>query len=171
MKKKFLATAAMIVTCSQLSGCMGQMATSQMVTKLNLDTVDNRYGRAGLFALLSPVYGLAATADLFVFNSIEFWTGTNPLTDKEAVVDLPTDAIFKMNKHVSDDFKTAPVKLSSAQISQQDERTLVMTLAYEDGSKQELIGSKGEEHIDFYLDDMLVAQVSLAELAQYQQAA
>lgn len=45
------------LSTSLLSGCMGQMGASQMVTKGNLSAVDNRYGRAGLFVLLSPVYG------------------------------------------------------------------------------------------------------------------
>ena len=56
----------MMVASMGLSGCMGQMGLSGMVTKGNLSVVDNRYGRAGVFMLLSPIYGLAATADLFV---------------------------------------------------------------------------------------------------------
>ena len=48
-----------MVASMGLGGCMGQMGLSGMVTKGNLSVVDNRYGRAGVFMLLSPVYGLA----------------------------------------------------------------------------------------------------------------
>ena len=71
-----------MVASMGLGGCMGQMGLSGMVTKGNLSVVDNRYARAGVFMLLSPVYGLAATADLFVFNTIEFWSGSNPVAQR-----------------------------------------------------------------------------------------
>ncbi len=67
MKNKAIKVA--VVTAlgvSSLTGCMGQMATTGMVTKFNLQIVDNRYGREGMFLLLSPVYGIASVADLFI---------------------------------------------------------------------------------------------------------
>ncbi|MFZ6044078.1 DUF3332 family protein, partial [Vibrio natriegens] len=74
MKKRVYQAVALSILATTLTGCIGQMGTSQLVTKANLSAVDNRYGRAGLFVLLSPVYGIAATADLFIFNTVEFWT-------------------------------------------------------------------------------------------------
>lgn len=86
---------------SSLTGCMGQMATTGIVSKFNLEVVDNRYGRAGMFILLSPVYGIAGAADLFVINSIEFWTGKNPVSGKSpAVVDTPTKNYIKVKRQV-----------------------------------------------------------------------
>ena len=108
MKNKISALLLAGLLTSQLSGCMGQMGLSAMVTKGNLSAVDNRYGRAGLFVLMSPVYGLAATADLFIINSVEFWTGTNPVTGKSpAVVDMPVEAIFKVNEIYADILETS----------------------------------------------------------------
>lgn len=72
MKKFALKAVVIAVLATTLTGCIGQMGVSKVVTKANLSAVDNRYGRAGLYVLLSPVYGIAATADLFIFNSIEF---------------------------------------------------------------------------------------------------
>ena len=110
MKTTSLKIAAVAVLVTSLSGCIGQMGTSQLVTKANLSAVDNRYGRAGLFVLLSPVYGLAATADLFIFNTIEFWTGKNPITGKSpAVADQPVDAIFKVNSKLDKSMTTVPL--------------------------------------------------------------
>lgn len=173
MKKKISALVLSGLLTSQLTGCMGQMGLSAMVTKGNLSAVDNRYGRAGLFALMSPVYGIAATADLFIVNSIEFWTGTNPVTGKSpAVVDMPVEAIFKVNQHLDDDLTKAPltdVKLTQATLEAKDENTLLMLLTYEDGSQQLMSGIKQDKHVDFYLDDSFIARVDLDELLNYQQ--
>ncbi|MGL4746448.1 MAG: DUF3332 family protein, partial [Shewanella sp.] len=121
--------------------------------------------------LLSPVYGIAATGDLFIFNTIEFWTGKNLITDKApAVVDMPVEAIFKINPHVSDDLKSAPVKLTQAQIAYPDDQTVTMTLAYEDGSTQLLSGHKVGNDVDFFLDDAFITRVSNQELIAYSQS-
>ncbi|MEZ9820475.1 DUF3332 domain-containing protein [Shewanella sp. 10N.286.45.A1] len=174
MKNKISALVLTGLLTTQLSGCMGQMGLSAMVTKGNLSAVDNRYGRAGLFVLMSPIYGLAATADLFIVNSVEFWTGTNPVTGRSpAVVDMPVEAIFKVNQHLNGDLTKAPlpeIKLTQATIEAKDENTLLMVLTYEDGSQQLMSGLKQDKHVDFYLDDTFIARVGLDELVKYQQS-
>ncbi len=80
--KKMKIAVAVALGVTTLTGCMGQMGVTQLVTFGNLKAVDNRYGRAGLYILLAPVYGISAAADLFIFNSIEFWTGKNIITGK-----------------------------------------------------------------------------------------
>ncbi|WP_299797453.1 DUF3332 domain-containing protein [uncultured Shewanella sp.] len=171
MKKTLISITLATILTSQLSGCMGQMGLSAMVTKGNLSAVDNRYGRAGMFVLLSPVYGLAATADLFIFNSVEFWTGTNPITKRSpAVVDMPVEAIFKVNPHLDKDLTSAPleqVKLTNATMEATGEDTLVMLLNFEDGSQQQISGHKQGDQLELYLDKVFIARVSVSELANY----
>ncbi|PWF93981.1 hypothetical protein DD549_01440 [Shewanella algae] len=168
MKLSKVGLGVTLLLCSQLAGCMGQMGLSGMLTKGNLSAVDNRYGRAGLYVLLAPVYGITAAADLFIFNSIEFWTGKNPITGKSpALVDMPADAVFKINHKLDKDLTTAPVKLSRASISAIDDNTLAMTLSYEDGSEQVMLGRKQGEMVDFYLDQQFIASVSIAEMESY----
>ncbi|WP_154116014.1 DUF3332 domain-containing protein [Vibrio cincinnatiensis] len=161
---------------SILTGCMGQMATTGLVTKANLKVVDNRYAREGLFLLLAPVYGLASVADLLIFNSIEFWTGTNIITGKSpAVVDMPADAIIKVNDQLNSGLTDAPLQtqvlpIEKATMQQIDEQTLQMEVTYVDGTHKVLRGTKGEETVAFYLDDELVTVVSNQELDAYIQA-
>lgn len=136
--------------------------------KLNLTAVDNRYARAGLYLLMSPVYGIAATADLFIFNSIEFWTGTNPISGKSpAVADMPADAIFRINQKLDKDLTTAPLKISSADVKQIDDNTLEMAVSYADGTQQSLRGEKEGENVNFYLDGEFISAVSVEELNNY----
>lgn len=170
MKKIILTTLAAMTVATTLTGCMGQMAVSGVVTKANLTAVDNRYARAGLYMLLSPVYAFTASADLFVVNTIEFWTGTNPITGKGAVVDIKQDAILKVNDKLNGAATTAPLKVSSATIQQLDDNTLQMTAIQEDGSVVIMRGEKANDEVSFFVNDELISVASVAELEAYQVA-
>ncbi|OLQ92106.1 hypothetical protein BIY22_16485 [Vibrio panuliri] len=157
---------------STLTGCMGQMATTGLVSKFNLEIVDNRYGREGMFLLLSPVYGLAGAVDLFIFNSIEFWTGTNPISGKSpAVVDTPTKNYIKVNDQLDPSLTTVPLTnnadIDKAIMTQVDDNTMQMEITYTNGEQKVLRGEKGADAVSFYLDDELVTIVSNQELSQY----
>ncbi|MBA5764023.1 DUF3332 domain-containing protein [Vibrio sp. 404] len=161
---------------SSLTGCMGQMATTGLVSKFNLEIVDNRYGREGMFLLLSPVYGLAGTIDLFIFNAIEFWTGTNPVSGKSpAVVDTPTKNYIKVNGQLDPALTSVPLARNSdvenATMKQIDDNTLQMNITYRNGEQKVLRGEKGTDSVDFYLDDELITTVSNQELNNYITAA
>jgi hypothetical protein len=81
-----IALAACLLFTAQV-GCIGQMATSGLVRKFNLDVVENKWGREAVFLLLHfiPAYPIAGAIDLIIVNSIEFHTGTNPITDKPRI--------------------------------------------------------------------------------------
>ncbi|TVO88776.1 DUF3332 family protein [Shewanella algae] len=89
-------------------------------------------------------------------------TGKSP-----ALVDMPANAVFKINHKLDKDLTTAPVKLSRASMSAIDDNTLAMTLSYEDGTKQVMLGRKHGEMVDFYLDQQFIASVSIAEMESY----
>ncbi|MEL4362887.1 MULTISPECIES: DUF3332 family protein [Shewanella] len=89
-------------------------------------------------------------------------TGKSP-----ALVDMPADAVFKINHKLDKELTTAPVKLSRASMSAIDDNTLAMTLSYEDGSEQVMLGRKQGEMVDFYLDQQFIASVSIAEMESY----
>ncbi|MBO2902243.1 DUF3332 domain-containing protein [Aeromonas dhakensis] len=167
-----LALLAGVVASVGLSGCMGQMGLSSMVTKGNLSVVDNRYGRAGVFILLSPVYGLAATADLFVFNTIEFWSGKNPITGKSpALVDQKLDALIKVNQHLDPSLNKVPLALlpqgvREVEVSYPDERTAQMEVHYLDGRSSMMRGEKRGELLDIYFDGRLVSTLTPAQLKE-----
>ncbi|MGF1724435.1 DUF3332 domain-containing protein [Photobacterium nomapromontoriensis] len=174
MKKIAYKAVAMTILATSLTGCIGQMGTSQLVTKANLTVVDNRYARAGLYVLLAPVYGIAATADLFIFNTIEFWTGRNPITGKSpALADTPMNAVIKVNGQLDRQLTTAPLAsvrnsdIEEASFRQIDERTLEMNVAYTNGKQAVLRGEKAGENVNFYLDGEFITAVSVDELSQY----
>lgn len=155
---------------------MGSMGLSAMLTKGNLSVVDNRYGRAGVFVLLSPVYGLAATADLFVFNTIEFWSGKNPITGKSpALVDQKADAVIKVNQHLDPALNKVPLAMlpqgvREVEVTYPDDRTALMEIHYLDGRSSMMRGEKRGEQVDLYLDGKLVSTLTEAQLAEMSQA-
>ncbi|NOH79883.1 DUF3332 domain-containing protein [Vibrio sp. RE86] len=157
---------------TSLTGCMGQMATTGIVSKFNLEVVDNRYGREGMFLLLSPVYAIAGSADLFIINAIEFWTGTNPITGKSpAVVDTPTKNYIKVNDKLDSSLKDVPLSnnanIEKATMQQIDENTMQMDITYIDGTQKVLRGEKVEDSVAFYLNDEYITTVSNDELTDY----
>ncbi len=67
------------------SSCIGTFSLWHSVLDWNQQTTDNKFVNELIFVALNivPVYGIAAFADIVVFNSIEFWTGENPVLTGE----------------------------------------------------------------------------------------
>lgn len=63
-----------------LSGCFGNFALTRKVYEFN-ENFSNKWENQFLFMVMAiaPIYGAAAMADMYIFNSIEFWTGVNPM--------------------------------------------------------------------------------------------
>lgn len=88
MIKRLTAVATLVALALTTGGCIGSMAVSAKVREFNMGVSPEPWPREGVFLLLYfiPVYPFAGMADLLVVNSIEFWTGTNPVSNKKAVV-------------------------------------------------------------------------------------
>ena len=93
MLKKFIAGLALALC---LSGCMGHNGLTTKLLRWNLEQTENRWGRESIFVVMFPVYLVCALADMLVLNSMEFWSGENPINGKSPVVDIPKSEIDKM---------------------------------------------------------------------------
>ncbi len=76
---------AMLLAGLLLSGCYGPFYLVRKVHHWN-GQVGDKWVNEAVFLLLSwaPVYSIATLADAIIFNSIEFWTGKNPLSSSMA---------------------------------------------------------------------------------------
>jgi len=83
IKNFFLATALIVVILSQ-TGCMGSWSLTNSLYDWNKTSVSGKWGQELVFAafVIIPVYEFALLADGIVLNSIEFWTGSNPISMK-----------------------------------------------------------------------------------------
>jgi len=66
------------------SGCYGSFAVTREVYKRNKH-VEGRAAKDGVFLalIIVPVYEAALLADMLVFNTIELFSGDNPLLDHD----------------------------------------------------------------------------------------
>ncbi|WP_051333767.1 DUF3332 family protein [Aliagarivorans marinus] len=92
-----------------LSGCVGSNVLTGMLLEKNVEAVDNRYARGGLNIALSPVYAFTLMGDAMVLNSIEFWTGTHPITGSPHVFDSDVDTWLEVNDMVDEPLRSAPL--------------------------------------------------------------
>ena len=85
MKKRILNGALVAVLCASMltsTGCIGSFSLTNRLLGWN-KTVGNKFlNELVFFAFwVLPVYEVTGLADLLVLNSIEFWSGRNPMGD------------------------------------------------------------------------------------------
>ena len=90
MKKTYLTTAIVLALASStlFSSCIGKFALTNKVLAWNKQ-IGNKFVNALVFVgfHILPVYELSFLADVLVINSIEFWSGDNPVTASTKVID------------------------------------------------------------------------------------
>lgn len=87
MKRKiFIAACTVAASSMLLSSCIGSFSLSNKVLAWN-QTIDNKFVNEVVFVALwiVPVYEISLIADVLVINSIEFWSGENPVTEAGVV--------------------------------------------------------------------------------------
>lgn len=79
MKKILILTLASTMA---LSGCYGKFAMTKKLYDFNGKIHPNGIVQSIIMVGLNiiPVYGIAILADALILNSVEFWTGSNPMT-------------------------------------------------------------------------------------------
>lgn len=90
MKKTYLSVALVLALSSSMlfSSCIGQFALTNKVMDWNNQVGSKFVNELVFFAFwILPVYEVTALADILVINSIEFWSGTNPMTASTKVID------------------------------------------------------------------------------------
>ena len=148
--RRSIATGMVLVALlATTSACYGPFNLTRSVYKWNGNVkgsgeVSEKWMKEIIFLALVilPVYQLSSLADAFIFNSIEFWTGQNPVkvsqspsngTKTVRVGDLRTEVVL-----VSDG--------SSKRVEYRRDGVVVKTgKVIEDGSRLKMIDEKGQE--------------------------
>lgn len=90
MKKIKISVAAILLAgCSlTLTSCLGSFALTNRVITWNRQVSNKFVNELVFFAFwILPVYEVVGMADLLVINSIEFWSGRNPMTASMQTID------------------------------------------------------------------------------------
>ncbi len=89
MKKGSIAlTLAVAIGLTSFQGCIGNFVVTRKILNWN-QRISSKWVNEVIFLIMViiPVYGVAILIDGIVLNSIEFWTGTNPLAMKAGEVE------------------------------------------------------------------------------------
>ncbi|MDE6548122.1 MAG: DUF3332 domain-containing protein [Muribaculaceae bacterium] len=88
MKKTIFTAALAALLCTSMSSCMGKFALTRNLYAWN-DQVSNKFINEIIFVAfwILPVYEVCGIADLLVLNTIEFWSGDNPMTASTKTID------------------------------------------------------------------------------------
>jgi hypothetical protein len=82
MRSHWKLSVLVVVLCLAvlMSGCYGTFTLTKRLHHWN-GSLEGRWAQEGVVLLLVyvPVYGVTLLGDALIFNSIEFWGGTNPI--------------------------------------------------------------------------------------------
>ena len=157
--KKSVAIFMTTVALSGITGCMGRNAVTQSIQDWNLETADSRWGREGLFILTFPICWVTNFVDLLIVNSIEFWSGENPVNDKGALVDTKVAALENMG-----------IKNVASAQTRYLENEVLMYVSYKDGTQEVFHATRADGVYSFYRGKELVMQVKEDQLKDLQAA-
>lgn len=90
MRKRYItaAVAAALVGSMTFTSCIGSFTLTNKLLGWNR-TISNKFVNELVFVAfwILPVYEVSALADLVVLNSVEFWSGTNPVATSSTAVE------------------------------------------------------------------------------------
>ncbi len=111
-----------------MTGCIGSFAAWTKVKEFNESSSESKWVQELLFLVLHviPVYEIAYVLDILIINSIEFWTGENPMMETSTIVGEDG---------------------SVATITPIDDQHLLVTVVTPDGSQREFQLERGDRSI------------------------
>lgn len=90
MKKKYLSVALVMALAGSMmfTSCIGSFSLTNKLMDWN-KTIGSKFVNELVFVAfwIVPVYEVSALADVLVINSIEFWSGSNPIAKGKKVID------------------------------------------------------------------------------------
>lgn len=169
MYNKTLKSFLLIMTASLvMSSCIGSFGLFNKVLDWNKDATGNKFLNELIFIVISPAYALCGTADLLVLNTIEFWTGSNPLAAN----------VGKTESIMGSDGKLYAVTTLKDGYEIKDADGNVMNFTYnekdntwsveKDGATTVLLKMKGNDTAQIYLPDSKTMDVTLDNQGLYE---
>lgn len=90
MKKRYLSVALVVALAGSMmmTSCIGSFSLTNKLLSWNRQVGNKFVNELVFFAFwVIPVYEVSCLADVLVINSIEFWSGTNPVAKGKKVID------------------------------------------------------------------------------------
>ncbi len=175
MKKKSftLLMAATLASSVMFSSCIGSFGLSNKLLSWNR-SIDSKFVNELVFIAfwIVPVYEISMLADVLVINSIEFWSGSNPVADVGSVKTI----------NAKDGVYTVETKADGYHIQKEGEAEAVDLVFNEadqswsveaNGESSKLLRFTGDDEVVMYLPDgkEMNVELSQAGVLAFQQVA
>lgn len=138
-RRSLLAVAALGLVAS--TGCIGSFQLTRKVYNWNKTVSPDKFVQELVFLGLNivPVYGVATFADAVFANSVEFWTGTNPVASARTL--RPDGTALVQHGETTTEGKTLTIEevkdgetLSTTTVSVPNtQETVTVSTRYKDG--------------------------------------
>lgn len=77
--KHFKVAALMMAGALFMGSCVGSFGLFNRLASWNKKATNSKFLNELIFILISPAYVVCGTVDVLVLNTIEFWSGSNPM--------------------------------------------------------------------------------------------
>ncbi len=139
---------AVVFGATTMTGCYGKFMLTKKIHTWNGTVSSNKFVNNLVFwgLCIIPVYSIGTLVDAVILNTIEFWTGSNPMAMKEGQKEVKKVAIEGKEYEIT----ATKNRLDIVQLSG-DEKGKVTSMVYDEGSR------------NWYLNDgdtkVLIAQI------------
>lgn len=168
MYKKALKPITLLLAGTLLvSSCIGSFGLFNKVLDWNKQATGNKFLNWLIFIVISPAYVLCGVADMIVINSIEFWSGTNPLAENIGKTEniMGSDGKLYAVTTLEDGYevKAPDGKIVNFKHNAEDDSWSMI----QDGKTTKLLRIKDKETAEIYLKDGGRMDVSLDQQGMY----
>lgn len=165
MKKRSLTLllASTVASSVLFSSCIGSFSLTNKLLSWN-KSIDSKFVNELVFIAfwIVPVYEISAIADILVINSIEFWSGSNPVADAGTVKTIEAkDGVYTVETktdgyHIQ---KAGEEKAIDLVFDKADQSWSVEA----DGEAHKLMKFEGDDKVVMYLPDGKEMNVELSQ--------
>lgn len=151
-----------------MSSCIGSFGLFNKMLSWNKNATNSKFLNELIFLVISPVYVICGTADVLVLNTIEFWSGSNPVAAN----------IGKTESILGSDGKLYAVTTLKDGYEIKDADGNVVNFIYnekdntwsmeQDGVKTVLLKMKGNDRAEIYLPNGKSMDVSIDRQGVYE---
>ena len=136
MKKAFI---LVLVACFFAVGCTGSFNLTRKVYDFHRSQEDKWADELMfLVVVFVPIYSFSTLADAIVFNSIEFWTGENPVTAKNG---SSMKVVGRGNDKATISYNPATDEVTIQTLTQAGQETLIMERSSSNVTAKDLEGN------------------------------
>jgi len=160
MKRKFnLMAIALVLSSSVLfTSCIGSFSLFKKLLSWN-QSISDKFINELIFIVISPAYAIAGAADILVLNSIEFWTGDNPVANVEVKTIEGKDGIYTVETS-KEGHKITKENSDETVFFHFDSENKTWSIEA-DGNSTTLLKVIGEDEVVMYLPDGAEMNVNL----------